>query len=96
MKLKTLVLSSLVLLSACSQDQEADLYKVTSKDSEGYYHASKLVKAEDNTLVPESFYGIKEEVVFLPENVQGITPEVGNKVLIDLDKNGENPLVQNH
>lgn len=96
MKIKTLVFSSLVLLSACSQEKDADLYKVVSKDSEGYYHASKLVKAEDGTFVPESFYGIKEEVVFLPENVQGSPVNTGNKVLIDLDENGENPLVENY
>lgn len=94
MKLKTLFVSSLLLLSACQQDKDAELYKVTYQDSDGYYHASKLVKAEDGSLVPLSFYGVKNEVVFLPENVQGTAVTTGSKVMIDLDENGENPLVE--
>jgi hypothetical protein len=88
MKLKSLLLSSLILLSACSNNPSEE-YKVISKDSEGYYHASKLVKAEDGTFVPESFYNIKNEVVFTSPNV-----EIGDQVSISLDENGENPIIK--
>jgi hypothetical protein len=93
MKLKSIILASSLLLVAC-QKEETELYKVTAKDAEGYYHASKLVEAEDHTLVPVSFYGDQSEVVFLPENIQGSGVEVGEKVSISLDENGENPQVK--
>jgi hypothetical protein len=35
-------------------------------------------------------------VVFTNKEVQGSPIQIGNKVMIDLDENGENPLVENY
>jgi hypothetical protein len=96
MKKSIIILLLLSSLSACSQDKNAEVYEVTQKDNQGYYHASQLIQAEDGSLVTVSFYGSKEEVVFTNEEVQGSPIQIGNKVMIDLDENGENPLVENY
>jgi hypothetical protein len=76
--------------------REPQVYQVMGQDEDGYYVAMEVLKVEDGSYVPYSYfdeYAEERLVVYLPENVEGRTPDVGDLVNIRMNAYGENPVV---
>jgi uncharacterized protein YndB with AHSA1/START domain len=75
---------------------EPKVYQVMGQDEDGYYVAMEVLKVEDGSYVPYSYfdeYAEERLVVYLPEDVEGRLPDVDDLVHIRMNAYGENPVV---